>query len=160
MYVPDGTIVDDPGIGATRHFAYYTGVFATAPNWDAYRGTPNPDPATRVTSNLLANAGPLHDPLTMVRSVGTTGNDALALLSNGLIFVLTTQTGHGKGGFPTLKLPSTKIPMDLAITSNNELAVVTCFDTERQVGQLAVIALEGVGVGMLFHTFREMGLPN
>lgn len=157
-YVPDGSNPDDPGLMATRHFAYYRGVFATAPLPDTYR-KPIPDPSTLTKSYIAANAGaPLKGVLTQVRATNTTGNDAFVLWENGLITVATTQTGHGKIGMPSLRLPPDKKVQDLAITSNNELVLVALYDTTLKRGQLAVIMVEAKGLP--FHTFTEMGLPN
>ena len=158
-YVPDGSLPGDPGLMRTRHFAYYRGVFATAPMLDAYVGTPNPDPSVRNADNIAANGGkPLQGVVKQVRSTNTTGNDAFVLWENGLITLATTQTGHGLNVMPSLKLPAHKQVQDLAITSNNELLLVACFDAQKQVGQLAVIMVEGKGLA--HHTFKQMGLPN
>ncbi|MEO6004377.1 MAG: hypothetical protein ABIZ04_24930 [Opitutus sp.] len=78
-YVSDGSKPDDPVLMATRHFAYYRGVFATAPLPDASR-MPNPDPSTLKSSYIAANSGaPLKGVITQVRSTSTTGNDAFVL---------------------------------------------------------------------------------
>ena len=157
-YVPDGSLADDPGLMATRHFAYYEGVFATAPLPDAYRKS-NPDPSTLKKSYIEANDNaPLKGVVNQVRSTNTTGNDAFVLWENGLITVAPTQTGHGKIGMPHLRLPPEKQVQDLAVTSNNELLVVALYDTKLQRGQLAVIMVEGKGLP--FHTLTQMGLPN
>lgn len=158
-YLPDGSMADDPGLMATRHFAYYQGVFATAPLPDVSRGIPNPDPSTRKADYLSANGGePLHGVVTQVRSTNTTGNDAFVLWENGLITVASTQTGHGKIGLPWLRLPEEKQVQDLAVTSNNELLLVALYDAKLRRGQLAVIMVEGKGIPV--HTFTQMGLPN
>lgn len=167
-YDPDGTIPFDPGLGATASFAYTHGVFATQPRWDPpqYRGgTPNPDPSVRLNSNIAANGGALSGCLTQVRTTNTTGNCCLVLWSNGLLTIASTQTGHGNIPWPVLKLPANKHVYDLAVTSNNELALIALFDSDANKGQIAVVMLEGRGdidptKGTALETFAQMGLFN
>lgn len=157
-YVPDGSRPDDPGLMATRHFAYYRGVYATAPLPDVYR-KPYPDPSTTNSAYITANGGPLANVLAQVRSTNTTGNDAFVLYENGFLCSASTQTGHGGNNpWPWFKFPANKRVQDLAVTSNNELALVALTDTDTGKGQLAVLMVEAHGIP--FHTFSQMGLPN
>ena len=59
---------------------------------------------------------------------------------------------------PDSSSPTTKFPPRIAITTSNELALVTVWDTTTKKGQLAVIALEGKYIP--FHTWPYMGMPN
>lgn len=157
-YVPDGTITADPGLAATASFAYYRGVFATQPRFDAYRGIPNPDPSTRNSVYITGNGGPMSGVVAQVRATNTASGCALVLWQDGLLTAASTQTGHGSVQWPWLKLPSNKIPYDLAVTSNNELAIIALYDNISNTGQLAVVMLEGAGIP--FQTFTEKGLFN
>lgn len=157
-YVPDDT-VDQAGLGATKHFAYYDGCYAIAPGWDDYRGTANPDPCVRGQRAIAENGGqPIRTPIAMVRSVNTTGNGGAVLWANGLINFCFTQTGQGQTLARPFKLPPNKVPTDIALTSNNELLLVTLNDTTTNKGQVAIFMMEGKGIPV--HTFVQMGLFN
>ena len=60
--------------------------------------------------------------------------------------------------FPGYEFPAHKIPTSIAVTTANEFALVTMWDTSTKKGQLAVLALEGKYIP--FHTWPYMGMPN
>ncbi len=156
-YTPDGSIPNDPGLAATRSDANYRGVIATSPQFDAYRGTPNPDPSTRI-AKYLANRGPFPAGgcVAQVRATNITSNCAFVLWKDGRLTAAGTQTSGST--YPWLELPTNKVYHDLAVSSNNELAIIALYDPSLGKGQLAVVMVEGKGNSV--HTFAQMGLMN
>lgn len=158
-YVPDDPGAN-PGLDRIQVFAYYSKVFAISPRYDWASGRPRPDPQTRDRTYAELNGGPPRQPLAMARGAGLTQNEALVLYRGGLLAVAGTQTSR-KGSdrpYPGLRFPAHKVPTAIAVTTQNELALVTLWDTEALKGQLAVIALEGKYLP--FHTLPYMGLAN
>jgi hypothetical protein len=99
-------------------------------------------------------------PIAMARGTGMTQNEALVIYRDGLLGVAGTQTSRTGSDrpYPGLMFPLNKVPTGIAITTQNEFALVTIWDTDTQKGQLAVIALEGKYLP--FHTMPYMGMPN
>lgn len=154
-YVPDNA--NDPGLDRIALYAYYSKVFAISPRLDWASGSPHPDPQTKSYANFGPDAT---NPIAMARGTGLTQNEALVLYRDGLLGVAGTQTSR-KGTdrpYPGLVFPENKIPTAIAITTENELALVTIWDIDAMKGQLAVIALEGKYIPT--HTMPHMGLPN
>jgi len=157
-YVPDA--ISDPGVDRVQVFAYYDNVFALSPRLDYASGTPHPDPQTRTSTYVAMNGGtPPTDPVASVRNYGMISNEALVIYRDGLLAVNGTQTSRSGGdAYPGIKFPSNKVPTGIALTTNNEFALITIWDTTALKGQLAVVALEGKYIP--FHTWPYMGLPN
>jgi len=157
FYVPDS--ITDPGVDRVQVFAYYDNVFGLSPRLDWASGTPHPDPQTRTSTFVTANGGPLLDPVASTRNYGMIANEALTIYRDGLLAINGTQTSRPSGSaYPTLKFPATKVPTGIALTTNNEFALITVWDTVALKGQLAVVALEGKYIA--FQTWPYMGLPN
>lgn len=158
-YVPDDPATD-PGLDRIAVYAYYSKVFAISPRLDWASGKPHPDPQTRERSYARLNGGPPMQPVAMARGTGLTQNEALVVYRDGLLGVAGTQTSRDGSDrpYPGLMFPDNKVPTGIAITTSNEFALVTIWDTDTQKGQLAVIALEGKYLP--FHTTPHMGLPN
>ena len=157
FYVPD--VITDPGVDRVQVFAYYDNVFGLSPRLDYASGTPHPDPQTRTSTFVTANGGPLVDPVASTRNYGMIANEALTIYRDGLLAINGTQTSRPSGSaYPTLKFPSNKVPTAIALTTNNEFALITVWDTVALKGQLAVVALEGKYIS--FQTWPYMGLPN
>jgi hypothetical protein len=107
---------------------------------------------------LLNGEAPMQ-PVAMARGTGLTQNEALVVYRDGLLAVAGTQTSRkASDPMPGLVFPAHKVPTGIAITTENEFALVTIWDTEAVKGQLAVIALEGKYLPS--HTMPHMGLPN
>jgi hypothetical protein len=157
-YVPDD--INDPGLDRIQTYAYYDRVFAISPRFDYASGQPHPEPQTREPYYAtLFGQLPKH-PIAMVRNYGMQQNEALVLYKNGYLAVAGTQTSRGTSErpFPGFAFPSNKIPTALAVTTANEFALVTVWDSSTKKGQLAVFALEGKYIP--FHTWPYMGMPN
>lgn len=157
-YVPDNPLTD-PGLDRIAVFAYYSKVFAISPRLDWASGRPHPEPQTRDASYIRLNGEPPMQPVAMARGAGLTQNEALVVYRDGLLAVAGTQTSRKPTDpLPGLVFPAHKVPTGIAITTQNEFALVTIWDTEAMKGQLAVVALEGKYIP--FHTLPHMGLPN
>jgi hypothetical protein len=157
-YVPDS--VNDAGLDRIQVYAYYDRVFAISPRLDWASGKPHPDPQTRdpYYAQIFGQA-PKH-PIAMVRNYGQQTNEALVLYREGYLAVVGTQTSRaGKDRpYPGFTFPTNKIPTAIAVTTSNEFALVTIWDTSTRQGQLAVFALEAKYIP--FHTWGYMGMPN
>lgn len=158
-YIPDDP-ANDPGLDRIQTFAYYNQVFAISPRLDWASGRPHPDLQTRDSSYAKLNGAPLRQPIAMVRNQAMQQNEALVLYRDGLLAVAGTQTSRAgsERPYPGLKFPANKVPRAIAVTTSNEFAVVTVWDTDRQQGQVAVVALEARYLP--FHTWPHMGMPN
>lgn len=150
----------NPGIDRIQTFAYYDRVYALSPRLDWASGRPSPDPQTRESTYInLLGKNPTQ-PIAMVRGYGMQANESLVIYKDGLLAVAGGQTSR-KGTdrpYPALLFPTHKVPTAIAVTTENEFALITIWDTELQRGQLAVVALEGKFIPL--HTWRYMGLPN
>ena len=157
-YVPDDP--KDQGLARVALYAYYSKVFALSPRLDYASGRPTPDAHARDSTYVALNGEAPMQPVAMARGTGMTQNEALVIYRDGMLGIAGTQTSR-KGidrPFPGFKFPEHKVPTGIAITTQNEFAVVTIWDTDAMKGQLAVIALEGKHLP--FHTMPHMGLVN
>ncbi len=159
-YVPDDP-ANDPGLDRVQLYAYYNKVFAISPRLDWGSGKPHPDPQTREPAYIKLNGGTMPmQPVAMARGYGMQQNEQVMVYRDGLFAVAGMQTSRGgsERPYPGFKFPAHKVPRAIAVTTSNEFALVTIWDTERTQGQLAVVALEGKYLP--FHTWPYMGLPN
>ena len=157
-YVPD--VATDAGLDRIGVFAYYSKVFAISPRLDYASGTPHSDPQTRDAGYAAMNGEAPKQPVAMARGYGLTQNEAIVVYRDGLFGVAGTQTSRSgsERPYPGFMFPENKIPTGIAITTENEFALVTIWDTNTMKGQLAVVALEGKYIP--WHTMPYMGLPN
>ncbi len=158
-----GYIPDDPtkvGLDRIQTFAYYDKVYAISPRLDYTHSKPSPDPQTLDPYYATLFGGIPKQPIAMHRGYGLRQNEALVLYRDGYLGVAGTQTSRAAKDrpYPGLVFPVNKIPTAIAITQQNELALVTVWDITARKGQLAVIALEGKYIP--YHTWPYMGLPN
>ena len=158
-YVPDAPATD-AGLDRIQVYAYYSKVFALSPRMDWASGQPHSDPQTCEPSYALINGEPPVQPIAMARGYGLTQNEALIVYRDGLLAVAGTQTSRKSTDrpYPGLLFPANKVPTGIAITTENEFALVTIWDTDALKGQLAVVALEGKYIAS--HTTPYMGLLN
>lgn len=158
-YIPDDP-VNDPGLDRIQTFAYYNQVFAISPRLDWASGQPHPDPQTRESAYVALAGGTPMQPVAMVRNYAMEQNEAIVIYRNGLFAVAGTQTSRSgsERPYPGFVFPKNKVPRAVAVTASNEFALVAVWDTDRHIGQLAVVALEGKFLA--FHTWPYMGLPN
>ncbi len=157
-YVPD--VATDPGLDRIQTYAYYDAVFAISPRLDWTNKQPHPDlQVTDPCYVTLFGQTPRY-PIAMVRNYGMQQNEQLTIYRDGYLGVNGTQTSRAdcERPYPGFVFPANKVPTAIAVTTANELALVTVWDINTQRGQLAVLALEGKYLP--FHTWPYMGLPN
>ena len=99
------------------------------------------DPGVDAAPWKEANGGAqLAEPLAIGRGKITWSNNGVIAFRNGLIGAVGS--GNSSDAFPFLKLDAGKVPTDVAVTNNDEFALVTVWDTSACKGQVAVIALQ------------------
>ncbi|HYD85356.1 MAG TPA: hypothetical protein VEA63_14925, partial [Opitutus sp.] len=157
-YVPDHT--SDPGLDRVQVYAYYDRVFAISPRLDWASGRPHPDLQTTDGHYVKLFGEAPKQPIAMVRNYGMQTNEALVLYRDGYLAVAGTQTSRAgnERPYPGFVFPANKVPTNIAITTANEFALVTIWDTDTKKGQLAVFALEGKYLP--FHTWPYIAMPN
>jgi len=154
LYVPDsGFGVDRVTVLEMGHGTYSEK--PEPPWWGGFR----PEPTVQKWMQMAGgNPG---TPVGMARGMAAWSNCGVAVFSSGLI--ATAGTCTAKGSDPIAVLPRTKIPTAISVTNRNEFALITVVDTEKQQGQIAVVALESNSSKTGFaHEWKDAnpGLPN
>jgi|GEM_PF-761100 len=150
----------DPGLDRIQVYAYYDRVFAISPRLDWASGKPHPDLQTREPYYAQFFGSLPKYPVAMARNYGMQCNEAIVIYQGGKLAVAGTQTsraGHERP-YPAFQFPAHKVPTSIAMTTANEFALVTIWDTASKKGQLAVFALEGKYLP--FHTWPYIAMPN
>ena len=140
LFVPDA--MTHPGLAVVQTMVMAEGTVSIKPElpW-VYYGGGNPiiDLVTRL-NYVLTNGGPLRQPTAVAHSYGqdTWSTNSLVTFQSGLVAAFGSNTGPGN---VAVKLAPGKVPTAIAITPNNEFALVTVWDTNQRKGQVAVLAL-------------------
>jgi hypothetical protein len=136
----------DAGLDRLQTYGWENSVSCIQPVHDGYLGGPSPDPGIPIWQTALGAAGSsVRLPNAIARTHFTETNDAVLTFTNGLVAATGTQTsGDTK---PFTQLPANKIPTAVALTSRNEFALVTIWDTAQIKGQIAVFALRASSPG-------------
>lgn len=133
----------DVGVDVVQSLLMAENTYSSKPQlpW-VYYGGGHPDPDAL---DYAATTGALHQPTAIGRSYGFAGwaSNDIVCFQSGVIAAFGTNTSRGTAW---LKLPANKVPTAVAITDNNEFALVTVWDTDALKGQVAVLAL-GTGNG-------------
>jgi hypothetical protein len=143
LYVPDDPAA--PGVDAVDFLEVGNSVVMEKPQlaWQSY-GEGAPDQVTQDKGMLDAHGGPFRAAVAMARAATTDEwtQDAVIAFQDGTL--VTTGT-HASGGssYTMTKLPAGLVPTAVALTTNNELALVTVWDPNAVRGGLAVVALGG-----------------
>ena len=153
FYVPDNA--GDPGIDRIETYSWGGNCMVIKPE-HAWWGGAHPDPAVLRKEWLTAAGGALGAPYAMGRSQLLWCNDALILFNSGFVGATGTQTSDDK--YAHFMFPRHKIPTAVAVTNKNEFALVTIWDAQTGKGQVAVLALEALGLP--FHSWIYIGMPN
>lgn len=153
FYVPDKA--GDPGIDRIETYSWFGNCMITKPE-HVWWGGAHPEPAVLRKEWISAAGGALGSPYAMGRSHLLWCNDALILFNTGFVGATGNQTSDDK--FAHFLFPRHKIPTSVAVTNRNEFALVTVWDTQTGKGQVAVLALEALGLA--FHSWVYIGMPN
>lgn len=110
-------------------------------SWTMYTAG-NPDPNVTREDWVAMNGAPITGAVAVARTYarGEASANSIAVFQSGLVGTFGPNTARAA---VSLQLPAGKVPTAIAITGNNEFALVTVWDTAAQRGQLAVIALGG-----------------
>ena len=113
------------------------GCFAEAP-LPPWHGGFRPEPASKKWREAVPD-GNVGVPIAMARGMGCWANNGLAIFSSGLVAAAGTVTARGLE--PTFRFPPHMLFTAISILNKSEFALVTLHDTERHVGQVAVLSL-------------------
>ena len=113
------------------------GCFAEAP-LPPWHGGFRPEPASKKWIEAAPGGDP-GMPIAIARGMGYWANNGLAIFSSGLVAAGGTVTARGLE--PTWQFPPNKHPTAISITNKSEFALVTLYDTEKRMGQVAVLSL-------------------
>ncbi len=157
LYVPD------PGyfpVDRVTIIEWAHGCFAEAP-LPPWHGGFRPEPASEKWKRAMPN-GELGQPIAMARGMGYWANNGLAIFSSGLVAAAGTVTARGLE--PTFQFPPHKLLTAISILNKSEFALVTLHDTQKHLGQVAVLSLRVDGKRTQFvHEWQDdhaWSLPN
>jgi hypothetical protein len=134
LYAPDK---DAFGVDRVTILEWSNGCFSERPEppwWGGFR----PEPAVKKWQQAVPN-GAVGMPLAMARGMGYWANNGLAIFSSGLVAAAGTATARGLE--PTFRFPPHKLLTAVSIMNKSEFALVTLHDTEKHLGQVAVLSL-------------------
>lgn len=169
LYAPDEA--GDAGVDRARFIWSSHGGQRGSEDWHRYALKPtvtniddgfshfakSPDPSVKQDSWIAASGGsPPERPIAVARARVAWSNTGVMVFQNGLIGA--SGYGNNQDKYPYTKLPADKVPTAVAVTNNNEFALVTLWDTKALKGQVAVVALESRALEQ--HSWRYAGLPN
>ncbi len=132
--------------------------------WHVYQLAPtmnewyckSPDPGLTQPAWKQAAGGILERPVTVERARVEWSNCGIMVFANGLVGA--TGYGNNDDRYPFTMLPQGKVPAAVAVTPNNEFALIACWDVQKSRGQVAVVALEARALA--HHSWHYAGLPN
>jgi hypothetical protein len=127
----------DPGLDRVQTYGYESGVICESPQAGGWLGGPHPDPVIPKWSGALGRA--VRAPNGFAQTEMWETNGGILIFPDGLVGATGNQTAGGSQ--PYFQLPPGKVPTAVALTSYNEFALVTVWDTDAVKGQLAVFAL-------------------
>ena len=118
----------------------------------------SPDPGVQQAAWIDAAGGKqgLLRPVATARARVEWSNCGIMVFRSGVIGA--SGYGNNDDKYPCTRLPPGKIPTAVALTPNNEFALVTVWDAGAGKGQLAVVALEARALA--HHSWHYAGLPN
>ena len=143
LYVPDATpMSSQAGIATIELLGMGNHVFQDRPRlaWELY-GAGNPDPNVVNADWIALNDGaPVEHATAVARTYarGEASANSIAVFKSGLIGAFGPNTARSSA---FTRLPAGKVPTAIALTGNNEFALITVWDTASGHGQLAVVAL-------------------
>lgn len=144
----------DAGVMRVQTYGYENGVICESPQSGGWLGGPNPDPGIEAWAGALGRPVRLPNGFSQTELVQTNGG--IMIFPDGLVGATGNQTsGDSK---PWLVLPPNKVPSAVAVSSYNEFAFVTVWDTDTHTAQVAVLALRADSPGAF--SVPYFALPN
>ncbi|MDB4943219.1 MAG: hypothetical protein JWP97_2753, partial [Labilithrix sp.] len=145
LYVPEASteagVVSQAGIATIEVLGMGNHVFMDRPRlaWEFY-GAGNPDPNVGNADWLTLNGGPVEGATAVARTYarGEASANSIAVFKSGLLGAFGPNTARSTAA---TRLPAGKIPTAIALTGNNEFALITVWDPATTHAQLAVVAL-------------------
>ncbi|HMI84062.1 MAG TPA: hypothetical protein VK550_08200 [Polyangiaceae bacterium] len=135
LYAPDDAMA--PGVDRIQNYAYEKGVICESILSGGWLGGPRPDPGLTTWSGKLGR--PVRLPNAFSQTEFWETNAGIMIFPDGLVGGTGNQTaGDTK---PYFELPAHKVPTAVAVTTQNEFAFITVWDTEDIKAQIAVFAL-------------------
>jgi hypothetical protein len=135
LYAPDEA--KGTGVDRIQNYAYEKGVICESLQSGGWLGGPHPDPGLTTWAQALARPVLLPNGFSQTEFVET--NAGIMIFPDGLVGATGNQTsGDTK---PYFQLPPGKVPTAVAVSTYNEFAFVTIWDTDAVMAQVAVFAL-------------------
>lgn len=135
LYAPDE--VNGTGVDRVQNYAYENGTICESIQAGDWLGGPHPDPGLPTWAAALGRPVLLPNGFSQTEYVET--NAGIMIFPDGLVGATGNQTaGDTK---PFFQLPANKVPSAVAVSTYNEFAFVTIWDTDAIKGQIAVFAL-------------------
>jgi hypothetical protein len=158
FYLPDDP--SDPGADRVLAHAWELARVAVRPQPST--GGSHPDPALASARWPSIGFSDPH-PFAQARApfAGNWANSAMTLFRDGFVGPMATRTtGVPSGNEVGFRFPDNLAPTAVAMTTMNELALVTLWDTDTQTSKLAVFAMHGNYPANASSTWWYIGLPN
>lgn len=138
LYAPDDAA--GTGVDRVQNYAYENGHICESIHSGGWLGGPHPDPGLTTWSEALGRPVLLPNGFAQTEFIET--NAGVMIFPDGLVGATGNQTaGDTK---PYFELPPNKVPTAVSVSTANEFAFVTVWDTDEQKGQVAVFALRSV----------------
>lgn len=153
LYLPDQR--GDPGVDRVRANSNAHHVYFQKPHYYLDGGA-HPEPAVMQPHYRQAAGGLLDQPVAQARGIGVWTNCSLMVFQCGVVAAGGSNTSVDR--YPLFQFPKKKVPTAIALTGNNEFALVTIWDTEKYQGQVAVLAMDSSypkGQGLHYFSWNE-----
>lgn len=138
LYAPDA--VNGTGVDRIQNYAYENGRICESIQQGGWLGGPSPDPGLPTWTQALGRPVLLPNGFSQTEFWQT--NAGIMIFPDGLIGATGNQTaGDTK---PFFQFPANKVPSAVAVSTYNEFAFVTVWDTDAIKAQVAVFALRSV----------------
>jgi hypothetical protein len=135
LYAPDAA--GGTGVDRVQSYAYEKGVICESIQSGGWLGGPHPDPGLTTWTGKLGRPVLLPNGFSQTEFWET--NAGIMIFVDGLVGATGNQTsGDSK---PYFQLPPNKVPTAVAVSTYNEFAFVTIWDTDALKAQVAVFAL-------------------
>ncbi len=138
LYAPDE--VNGTGVDRVQTYAYENGRICESIQQGGWLEGPHPDPALPIWTQ--ATGRPMLLPNGFSQTEFWQTNAGIMIFPDGLVGATGNQTA--KDTKPFFQFPANKVPSAVAVSTYNEFAFVTIWDTDAIKAQIAVFALRSV----------------